>query len=1143
MQSVSVALQAELDKGASDPRILVDLYELYASDYLPGPSGFDPADAAYTFAAETISWNGVDYRREVKDRSDITKSVGEKTNSVSVNFSNIDRYLATLHQTQALEGMWKVIRCIGGSVTDDSIVEFVGRNEKPGDVDKKSFSLSARQDFGNINVELPPRSFVAQDPNGRTPSDLLYEGFRIQAMSGNFQVPTSPASGSNWSLLGGLIGWLIGRKRSAKYETRQWSSLDSTPYGAVVPMVLGRCQMSGIPIFFADIGQFLLGVWVWGEGRIDAITNVVIRSRQFVQDSERDAFGDPGGTLSNIYAINPSIYPAGQINHGYLSKTAYSVLSMHGSAPDVVDDAPEVSGLIRGMRIPVPNASGVFDSEDWTDNPAYIARFLLSDPRMVGIPPELMEDSVIWQTGLHCDEPLIDDSNGEVTLLPAGSTAIRYSSTGVINTRRVAYQELGDTSVIPEFVENEAVLVDMTDISTTFPINRILRKRYTCNVPITDRVRAVDFLYKVVLPCFKGFIKVNKRGKYEIKSEQPADNSMLRSAVAVADTAIQILDVTPWKSGDLLTGRLLLGFGLTTSEVRNVSSALYSTAGNSITLSTAVTGGITATRSGATLSGGSTTVQASGTVTMGGTPGTGDTVSIVIDGVESEYTLNADDTTSTVASLLSKYINANLRLRRSISASWDSGSPTVITIKAKHGTLNVDSALLKAHTAPIADPTASPVLASSAGSLDAGVYKVAYADVTALGKTALSPVVSITIVDDKRIDVGAIALVGTSRNWYVSDAANSDYLKFVANTNGAAFSINALPLPNASRPPSYNTTGEELIRVAMSFATNSQDIFPSWSPSTVIILNDVYLPDPLNGHKYRATSLTTAITSATSPTWPTSAGGTVVDGGVTWTEIGSTVLQQAGLTRANIVKDTYKWPLNKQSPVNQIKIAYRDANNDFALTPYRINDPVHQAQVHKVYPLDVDGSAIDNFHQMYRIANWQLAKNREGDWFNSLTTGPQGLVLEEGDVICASDDSGGLVNQVTRIEELRIKPNHEVEIVQARKYSTNMFADDVGADVIPIPTTLSLGRFVSPAAMTDGVVTKDASDYWLIQAVGHPQPSDEFPEYECLVSDSPDWGTSTAEEEANTALILPMVTGTRQGVLFAGSTGAWSDES
>lgn len=1049
MQTLSANLAAALltIDARVNPRVLVDVYEFYPSDTIPGVSGFDPADAVEQFAPEELTWNGIAYRREVVGRGDISKSMGEKTNQCTIEFSNVSRYLATWATTTQIEGLFCVIRTICPTVTDDSVVLFVGRAEKPSDIDQERFSITIRQDFGNINQEIPPREFTAEDPSGRTPSDPLYEGFRLSSLSGTHQIPVQVPSTS-------FFGRLFGRTRT-EYQTQQWSSLDSTPYGNVLPLIFGRCQMELIPILFADIGWALIGVWVVGEGRVDDFTDVRVRDSRFQIVTTETHMGDPGGTGTNSTSVS------GPINQGYLSKTAYVVISMSGTTVEVVDDAPLITALVRGVRVPLPNSSGVYGTAGWSDNPVHIARFILTDSRLVGIDQGFMEDSVNYQTALHCDEPLIDDSNGEVTLLTdadlpqAGTGITRFRATGIIDPKYVRHHLLGEPIDPPEY---EPPIFDgfpIDNIPTVFPIQRILRKRYTANFPLTDKMRAVDCLYKILAPAAKLFLRVNKRGKYEIRTEKPSDATMIRSATAVNATAIPVLDVTPWKTGDLLQGRIMLGFGLTTSEVRDVTSADYSADGNAITLTTSVTGGgVTSTASGATLTGGSTTVQASGTITVGGTPAAGNTITVTLNGIAIIYTLVADDSTGTVAAILASLINATPRLRRYLKASWSSASPTIVTITASLGVLNVP-VLLKVHTAPIADPTTTPVLTDSAGSLLAGTYKVAYSDVTALGKSALSPTASRTIAASKKIDVGAIALVGTSRNWYMSDAANSEYLRFVANTNGSAFSLTALPLPGAALPPQYNSTGEELIRIAMSFATNSQDVYSVWPASTLVVMSDIYLPTTPNGHKYQITSITTGITGATEPTWPLTAGGTVIDGGVTWTEIGATYLGQAGLTRANIKKDTFRYPLgSRQSSVNQVKISYRDANNDFARTPFRVNDPIHQAQVNKTYPMEVDGSAIDNFNQMFRIANWALAKHREGDWFDTFGTGPQGLVLEEGDVICASDDSGGLVNQVTRIEELRIHPNHDVTIAQARKYSTNMFSDDVGADIIPVPTTL-----------------------------------------------------------------------------------------
>lgn len=1091
MQVISSALKAALlDIDARvTPRVLVDLFEFYESDYVPGDDGPDPDDAIEKFAAQEITWNGNAYRRELRGmadggpRSAINRNMGEKTNSVTLNFSNISRYMATLAQSQTIEGLILVIRCVVPSVTDDSLVLFVGRCDKPSDIDKKQFSLSARQDFGNINQTIPPSKFDAQDPEGRLPSDPLFEGIPFIAIAGSQTHPQVVPSTS-------ILGRLLGRRRTIQV-TEQWSSVDGTPYGQVIPELFGRCQMQLIPFSWVDVGWAIRYLMAISRGPIDSVTQLKSRTEEIPDPFAISIhLGDEGGAGTNLQ--NNSPLGGGR----YYSHLAY-IDAASLSPSDRTDAAPEITALIRGRKVLTPDSDGDYTILQWSNNPVHIARFILTDPQFVNINSGFMEDSVNYLTGLHCDEPLIDESDTQVIVIPsadlpqAGVSFERVLSSNVISPRYFLFNEFGDVSVIPEFVGGPYVGINTGDpvpdpsdpSDPTFLEQNPLLKRYTFNGPITGEVRAVDYLYKTVFPSFKGFLKVNKKGRYEIKSEVPSDATRLRSATAVGATSIPILDVTPWKSGDLLQGRLLLGFGQLTAEVRDVSSADYSTSGNSITLSTSVTGTVTATASGATLSGGSTSVQASGTVTIGGTPALGDTVTVTIDGVAVTYIIGSDETIGTVALMLTNYINATPRLRPYIRASWASGSPTVITIKCLHGALNVSSAYLKAHGGPVADPTVAPtVAAASSGTLKAGTYNVAYANGNSIGFTSLTLVSSVVVSADGKINVSGLPALPagiTSRVFYLSEKEDSTNLRFVATrTDAADFSITAAPLPSAAIPPSYNTTAEEAIRVAMSFATNSQDVFPAWRASLIVTLNDVYLPTVPNGHKYQVT--TAGTTGTSEPSWPTSVGGTVASGTAVFTEIGSTVLQQAGLTRANIKKDGFKWPLgSRQSSVNQVKGSYRSSKDDFALIPYRVNDPIHQAQVKKIYPMEFDGSGIDNFNQFFRIANWLLAKNREGDWFNEIDCGPAALILEEGDVICASDDSGGLINAVTRIEDLSIHPNHDVTINQSRKYSTLMFSDDVGAQAIPIASSLryvqtvdSLIEFIDTVAIREADKTR-----------------------------------------------------------------------
>lgn len=1064
MQTINAALTAQLAKGQDDPRVLVDLLEFYPSDTIPSATGFDPADALETFSGSEITWNGIAYRREFKARGEVVRNMGEKTNSASLTFSNITRYMATWAQTQPIEGMFLVIRCVNPSVEDDSLVLFVGRCDKPGDIDKETFSLTARQDFGNINQTVPFHKFIAEDPDGRLPGDPLYQGFRFVTQSGTFEgTPTKT---------GGFFGLFKKKKRN----TQQWSAYDETPYGEVVPEIFGSCQMEGIALVFQDRGNFTLGMWVWSKGPITSISNFAVKSDGRTLINTVDHLGDQGGTGTN--ATEDTLQAPGI---GFLSFTAYTSAAFR-SELDVVDDAPTVVALIQGRKIDLPDTSGVYNRTDWSDNPVHISRFILTHPQFVNIDPAFMEDSVNYLTGKHCDEFLIDDTNSQVIAIPsvetnqAGDSFKRFQSTAVVTSETIKYasEDLDQPAAPdPDNPGGPYTPYDPNDFPTFFPTQPLLIKRYTCNFPITDETRAVDLLYKTVFPSFKGYMVVNKYGRYEIRTEKASDATRVRANTIVGATSIPVLDVTPWKSGPgLLTGRLYVGVGLTTSEVRDLTSADYSTSGNSISLAAGSTGTTTATASGAFLSGGSTSVQASGTVTIGGTPAAGDTISATIDGVEVTYTLNALDDTETAAAKLSAYINATPRLRPYIKSFWDSGSPNVVTIKCLHGALNLSSTtgfptLLLTHSAGIANPGSAPTAAAaSGGTLAAGSWQLAYSDLTTVGSTALTPLTTVTVTANQQLNVSGLpALTGSARNFYLSEQANSTNLRFVTQrTNASDFSITSAPEPGAALPPSSNTTAEEVMRIAGSFATNSQDVYSAWPASTLVLLNDIYLPTVLNGHKYQVT--TGGTTGSSEPTWPTTAGGTVASGSAVFTEIGTTVLAQAGLTRANIVKDSFKWPLGStQSSVNQIKGNFRDRKHDFALTPFKVNDRAKQLQVKKVYPKEVDYSAVDSLNQVLRLANGELSKNVEGDWFDSFKTGPNGLTLEEGDLVCCSDDSGGLINVVTRIEDLRIHSDHNVSVTRARKYSTNMFSDDVGATVIPIPSVLRYIQTVDSIAM------------------------------------------------------------------------------
>lgn len=81
----------------------------------------------------------------------------------------------------------------------------------------------------------------------------------------------------------------------------------------------------------------------------------------------------------------------------------------------------------------------------------------------------------------------------------------------------------------------------------------------------------------------------------------------------------------------------------------------------------------------------------------------------------------------------------------------------------------------------------------------------------------------------------------------------------------------------------YVTNGQLLSSPIITY-TAANSWASQWTGSTAYALNDVVRPTAGNGYLYRAKAAGT--TSASQPTWPTTVGGEVTDGGVTWECVG-----------------------------------------------------------------------------------------------------------------------------------------------------------------------------------------------------------------------------------------------------------------
>lgn len=152
-------------------------------------------------------------------------------------------------------------------------------------------------------------------------------------------------------------------------------------------------------------------------------------------------------------------------------------------------------------------------------------------------------------------------------------------------------------------------------------------------------------------------------------------------------------------------------------------------------------------------------------------------------------------------------------------------------------------------------------------------------------------------------------------------------------------------------------------------------------------------------------------------------------------------LTYADTTRANILDGTFEWPEASRQPlINQIKATHKEAIQDFADFPIIVNDFDNQRDTVETNPFEPDHTAIDNYDQSARRSNQLLNKYLAGDKFYKLGSTGRALLLDEGDVICASDDSGNYRNVLMRIEDATVNSKLEISFV-SRLYSKDQFTD------------------------------------------------------------------------------------------------------
>lgn len=738
----------------------VDLIEFYA----PEETALVPGNAVKRFANTKLVWYGWEYEQQAISRGSTNRYIDERFNTVSLTFSNIDRRVGTWLSETIIAGYRVVIRAISRSIDSDSIVLFVGRCDNPFSVNNSTVSLTIKQDLGSINSELPARKFTHACP-------LKFKG--VDCLGGQTTLQKTPAyndaatcdkswqqciSYGNTDFFQGfrstnVTGSFVLREASSfgipTKSTKQWSSQDQAPINQHVPMGLGRTQIELTPIASADTGQFLYGHWVAGEGPITKFLNTRNVTPGFARRFEgQNSDGTPTGGGS--YREHLGEYgndDTQRSNSDFLGRVSYSGRAyvegtIRGQNPDTGDPAPSIVSTVMWNKVPSAGDFTQYTTLRWSDNPVDHVRYLLTHERALQYPQEFINDEVAIETARYCDEPLFDNTGGEDLVVAQNSDTIsdsflngRFRSTGLIDPlywrgRDGTYPSAAERRPQITYFPTENIIYDefgnIVERQTIQPPNNLVpneffRKRYTANWHLKKGVKVSDFLFKQLLPSFKGYLVTGADGRLQIRSEREAVQARSSGAVTTAMNTIDVLDGVQFKNLNLPVKWILVRNPESTIirfSVRRVIDVNYLTAANNITIAAPSSGAETMNcqifgaapiaSTSTTFTGGSETSQAFAYILVTAGLTQNQTAGVRIDGVDvgaggpigdNIDAWGPNNWSAEIAAMIATNLNANpnlknvngVALRDYIEAVWEPSNPLMVLFRSKQATLILDS--------------------------------------------------------------------------------------------------------------------------------------------------------------------------------------------------------------------------------------------------------------------------------------------------------------------------------------------------------------------------------------------------------------------------------------------------------------------
>lgn len=968
--------------------------EIYPSDAAPP---FKTEDAIKRFSAtENTEFLGFGYDKKVISLSRAKRTSKKERNSFTVGLDNLSREIATFEFTEGFEGKILVLREISRSLSTDvshSLIFFVGKCEKPNGGNKKELSVTANQVYGSTVHEIPRRKFTPEDPQGRAASDPLFEGFPYIPQYGTTVYPRIKRS-------------FFGLFKKQIMERLQYSSFSDIDANKSLPFPFGRVQIEGTNLGYVDIGNHIRVTTAFTEGEIKAYLRIYSTDPRF--SGPLGGGHTPRGELGGVGGQQPVTGPPELlpwIANGYYSKTAWAAGVYLGTAVDQVDPAPGIVATILAKMVFILGLDNEFDVYDWSDNAAALIRFFDTDSDYENLDPAWLDEESYAEAYRYNNEFLFDNSFSDLIFVPAGTLESNIESAGLRQPT---------SNVTPEYLKYLRGEMEAEEVFALKAKTQEIDLESEIPIEPGDIPDPGDPPWEVP-SAINLSVFLRRRYTCNVVANEKQKLSDFKNEVILASSRMfetQGFDgrkkLRHKKPVDFALG--LAGFAANTNTL-SVDDVSYWITNKTGFLLIQPHSDISEVRkvlgSQYTVAQNSVSLSASSNISIDGFSGS--------DGANTPAA--ATITVNSVLAGDSNYITLDNEQIQVIAVEAD--DPNTLA-GFFYGSINAHPRLRRKFKAEWLDNEVIITAKFGALTLDANIELSHPAPVD---NPASPPILSAS--------AGTLA-AGTYYVAYAFENANGRTLQSQAASitleANQKIEVEAVATPNAETSVVWYVSPEansfKLRKIHSSDGSAFEiDALPRLTGE---------LPNDFN--RTGTEVLRVAMVFADQPS----------------------VRNHA--PKSNIIKDSLEWILGRrEDAVNLVSISFRDASQDFRLVELKIRDEEHIAKVKKENKLEIDGSAIDSFHQAFRIGSGAMAEARDAAHFHKWQSDREALFLEEFDVVCVTDAGAGVVNFPVIIEDIEyddLISAHPTATFTARKYSSTLYDDSVVGRQIPVIQSL-----------------------------------------------------------------------------------------